>query len=254
MIYTNFCKLNNRFLRQIIHLIVLYVLIGCNKPKTQVNNEQLDGFGYHADSMIVPKVFVYETNDSLQRLTFTLRQVKQVNNQKICISVSINCNNQHSSRDSVVSYYKGNSPILKEIFELAWDSVSKTERIFKTKILEDTLIDNKQILKTEYPSIYDPLIVNTCLDIDTVIDKKTLKVFDKDVECYILASLSEQFTGHKLSTLFGRKFKRSKKYIVAKGIGTVYIETINHTFNTIRVTRLKEIIDYDTYLKKYCKN
>lgn len=240
-------------MRQIIYLIVLFVLIGCSKPKTQVNNEQLDGFGYPADSMIEPKVFVYETNDSLQKLTFTFRQVKQVNNQKICISVSINCNNKHSDRDSVVSYYKGNRSILKEIFELAWDSVSKTERIFKTKILEDTLIDNKQILKTEYPSIHNPLIVNTCLDIDTVIDKKTLKVFDKDVECYILASVSEQFTSHKLSTLFGRKFIKSKKTIVAKGIGTVYIETTSHTFKTIRVRKLKEIIDYETYLKKYCE-
>lgn len=239
-------------MRHIIYLIVLFVLIGCSKPKMQVNNEQLDGFGYPADSMIEPKVFVYETNDSLQRLTFTFRQVKLKDNEKIYISVGLNYGYLYPARDSVVSYYKGDKLILKEIFELAWDSVSKTERIFKTKILEDTLIDNKLILKTEYPSIYDPLIVNTCLDIDTVIDKKTLKVFDKDVECYILASVSEQFTGHKMSTLFGRKFIKSKKSIVAKGIGTVYIETTSHTFNTIRIRRLIEIIDYDTYLKKYC--
>lgn len=244
----------NKAMRQIIYLIVLFVLIGCSKPKTQINNEFLDGFGYPADSMIVPKVFVYETNDSLQKHIFTFKQVKQVNNQKVCIGVSINCNNQNQVRDSVVSYYRGKRSILKEIYELAWDSASKTERIFKTKILEDTLIDNKKIFRSEFPSVYNPLIVSTCLDIDTIIDKKSIKVFDKDVECYILVSVSEQFTGHKLSTLFGRKFKRTKKYIVAKGIGTVYIETINHTFNTKRVTWLKEIIDYDTYLKKYCKN
>jgi len=232
--------------------MVLYALIGCNKPKNQANNELMEGFGYPADSMIVPKVFVYETNDSLNRLIFTLKQVKLVNNKKICISVSLNYNGIYPVRDSVVSYYEGNRSILKEIYEIAWDSVTKSDRVFKTKIIEDTIINNKQIFRTEYPSVFNPLIVNTNIDIDTVIDKKTIKVFDKDVECYFLSSISEQFTGHKLSTLFGRKFIKSKKSIVARGIGTIYSETTNHTFKTIRVRKLKEIIDYDTYLKKYC--
>jgi hypothetical protein len=110
------------------------------------------------------------------------------------------------------------------------------------------------VLRTEYLGVYNQLIITTKLDIDSIIDKATLKVFNKDVECIVVASESMQYTRPRLLIFFGKTFKKSTKLLFAKGIGIVYSETINHSFNTIRVRKLKEIIDYDTYLKKYCKN
>ncbi len=54
--------------------------------------------------MIVPKVFVYETNDSLQRLTFTFRQVKLKDNEKIYISVGLNYGNLYPARDILLIF------------------------------------------------------------------------------------------------------------------------------------------------------
>ena len=239
-------------MRQLIYLIVLFVLLGCNKPKIQVNNEHLDNYRYPADSMIVPKVFVYETNDSLQKLTFTLKQIKNENHKKMLISVGLNNKNCCPIRDSIVSCYKDKNLIIEKIFELVRDSVTKSDKVLKTNIIDYIETGYKRFLRTEYPSVNNQSIITTKVDVDSIIDKVTLKVFNKDVECIVVASESMQYTRYKLLFFFGKTFKKSTKLLFAKGIGIVYSETINHSFNTIRVRRLKEIIDYDTYLKKYC--
>lgn len=241
-------------MRQLIYLILLIVFVACNKPKIQVNNEHMEDYRYPADSLIKPKVFVYETNDSLQELTFTLKQVKMENNNKIYINVRLNNDNCCPIRDSTVFYYKGRNLIIKEIFEIVRDSVTKSEKVHKTKILDYIESSNKRILKTEYRGVYNQSIITTKLDVDSIIDKKTLEVFNKDVECIVVASESVQFTRHKLLISSGKTFNKSTKLLFAKGIGIIYSETINHSFNTIQIRFLKEIIDYDTYLKKYCKN
>ena len=241
-------------MRQLIYLIMLIVFVACNKPKIQVNNEHMEGFRYPADSLIEPKVFVYETNDSLQKLTFTLKQIKNENHKKKHISVGLNNNNCCPIRDSIVSCYKDKNLVVEEIFELVRDSVTKSDKVLKTNIFDYIETSHKRVLRTEYLGVYNQLIITTKLDIDSIIDKATLKVFNKDVECIVVASESMQYTRPRLLIFFGKTFKKSTKLLFAKGIGIVYSETINHSFNTIRVRKLKEIIDYDTYLKKYCKN
>lgn len=240
-------------MRLLTYLIVIIVLTSCNNPKIQVNNEHMESFRYPEDSLIDPKVFVYETNDSTQRFTFTLKQIKNTNNNKILISVGLNNNGCCPIRDSTVSYYKDRSLIIKDIFDLVRDSVENTDKVLKTKIIDYIESSKKRILRTKYLGAYDQSIKTTKLTVDTIIGKTTLKVFDKDVECIIVASESTQFTRHKLFIFNGKTFKKSTKILFAKGIGIIYFETINHSFNTIQIKRLKEIIDYDTYLEKYCE-
>ena len=238
-------------MKNLAYLIIVATLLSCNKQKIQVNNEHMEGFRYPADSLIEPKVFVYETNDSLQKLTFTLKQIKNENHKKKLISVGLNNNNCCPIRDSMVSCYKDKNLVVEEIFELVRDSVTKSDKVLKTNIIDYIETPYKRFLRTEYPSVYNQSIITTKVDVDSIIDKVTLKVFNKDVECIVVASESMQYTRPRLLIFFGKTFKKSTKLLFAKGIGIVYSETINHSFNTIRVRRLKEIIDYDTYIKKY---
>lgn len=241
-------------MKQLFYLLLVVSLFSCKKTVFNVDNEALFEYRYPADSLIEPKVFVYETNDSLSKLAFFVRRVEFEEDKKIYINVRLNHHNDVSERDSTVFYYRNKNLIIKNIYTLVWDWETNSEKVLEIQILDYFESPNKRVLKTNETSPVNEAIISTIVSIDTVVNKSTINILNHEVECMTVLSKTQQHTRYKLFPSKGRVFEKSGEKIYAKGIGLVYSSVTNHTFNTTYTTKLIEIVDYQTYLKKYAKN
>ena len=66
----------------------------------------MDEYRYPMDSLINPKIFVFQRTDSLEKLTFYYEQMKIVGNNRIFIYTRLNHDNNSQYRDSIVYYYQ----------------------------------------------------------------------------------------------------------------------------------------------------
>jgi hypothetical protein len=240
-------------MRKLYYLFFILTVISCSKTHKPINNEYLDEYRYSADSLINPKVFVYESNDRLDKLSFFLRQVKIENSTKICIHVELNKDNNTPRRDSTVFYYRGKNLILRDEYTLFKDSKTNKDKVIKTEILDYFESPQKRVIKTRYPSPLNESIVCTNTDINFFAKKTTLKIYNKDVKCVIMTNDIFVKIRHKYIPFIGKDVEKTGITIYAKGMGMVYKRTYNKTYNVDYSLKLKEIIDYQTYLKKYCK-
>ncbi len=241
-------------MRNLIYIFILIVIYSCSKSTQQVNYDFISEYRYPVDSLINPKVFVFQTSDSTNKLAFFLNEVKIEGNNKIDIYARLNNNNTSPIRDSFVSYYQDKSLILKDDYTLVRDADTNLDRVIKNKIIRFIMHSNKRIIKTEYESPYNESIISRSTKIDTIVKNDTVNIFNKVIPCVIVAFKIHQFTKIKYVPFSGKNFEKSGEAIYAKGIGLVSYYIENHSFNTIYFTRLKEIIDYKTYKERYCEN
>ena len=240
-------------MRKLFYLFFILTVISCNKTHKPINNEYLDEYSYPADSLINPKVFVYESNDRLAKLSFFLRLVKIENSSKICIHVELNKDNNTPIRDSTIYYYQGKNLILRDEYTLFKDSKTNKDRVIKTEILDYFESFQKRVIKTKYPSPFNESLVDTYTEVRFLAKKTTFKIFNKDVKCVIMTNDIFVKIRHKYIPFIGKDVEKTGIAIYAKGMGMVYKRTYNKTSNVNYSLRLKEIIDYQTYIKKYCK-
>ena len=240
-------------MRKLFYLFFILTVISCNKTQKPINNEYLDEYRYPADSLINPKVFVYESNDHLDKLSFFLRLVKIENGSKICIHVELNKDNNTPRRDSTVFYYRGKNLFLRDEYTLFKDSTTNKDKVIKTEIIDYFESPQKRVIKKKYPSPLNESIVCTSNEISSFAKKTTFKIFNKDVKCVIMTNDIFIKIRHKYIPFIGKNVEKTGITIYAKGMGMVYKRTYNKTYKVDYSLKLKEIIDYQTYLKKYCK-
>lgn len=241
-------------MRNFIYFFILIVIYSCSESNHRVNYDFISEYRYPVDSLINPKVFVFQTSDSSNKLAFFLNEVMIEGNKKIVTYARLNNNNTSPIRDSFVYYYQDKSLILKDDYTLVRDTNTNLDRVIKNKIIRVIMHSNKRILKTEYESPYNESIISTSTEIETIVKNDTVNIFNKAIPCVIVAFKNHQFTRVKYVPFSGKKFVKSGEAIYAKGIGLVSYYIENHSFNTIYFTRLKEIIDYKTYKERYCEN
>ena len=175
-------------MRNLFYLLFILVLTSCNKTNKPIDNQFMDEYRYPADSLIDPKVFVYENNDSLDKLSFYLRQVKVENGNKICIYVELDNDNSTPRRDSTVYYYQGKNLILRDEYTLFKNSTTNKDRVFKSEILDYSDYSQKKVIKTKYRSPLNESLICTNTDVSFFAKKTTFKIYDKDVKCIIMAN------------------------------------------------------------------
>jgi len=240
-------------MRELFYLLFILTITSCNKTNNPIDNEYLDEYRYPADSLINPKVFVYESNDSLDKLSFFLRQVKVENGNKICIYVELDNDNNTPRRDSTIYYYQGKSLIIRDEYTLFKDPTTNKNKVLKSKILDYFDYSQKRVIKTKYRSPMNESLICTNTDVSFFAKKTTFKIYDKDVKCIIMANNIYLKIRHKYIPFVGKDVEKTGITIYAKGMGMVYKRIYNKTYNVDHLVRLKEIIDYQTYLKKYGK-
>lgn len=238
-------------MRNLFYLLFILVLTSCNKTNKPIDNQFMDEYRYPADSLIDPKVFVYENNDSLDKLSFYLRQVKVENGNKICIYVELDNDNSTPRRDSTVYYYQGKNLILRDEYTLFKNSTTNKDRVFKSEILDYSDYSQKKVIKTKYRSPLNESLICTNTDVSFFAKKTTFKIYDKDVKCIIMANNIYLKIRHKYIPFVGKDVEKTGITIYAKGMGMVYKRTYNKTYKVDYSLKLKEIIDYQTYLKHY---
>jgi len=239
-------------MRKLLYLLFIFTTLSCNKTNKPIDNAYLDEYRCPADSLINPKVFVYEKNDSIDNLRFFLRQVKMENGDKICIYVRLDSENRDSIRDSTVSYYRDKNLIVRDEYTLVKNNKTNKDRVIKSKILDYFDSPKERVIETKYTSPFNESLVCTNTEVSFLAKKTKFKIYNKDVECVIMAKDIFKKIRHKYIPFMGKDVEMTGITIYAKGMGMVYTRIYNKTYNSDNSIRLKEIIDYPTYLKKYC--
>lgn len=241
-------------MKKLIYFLIIPILISCNKTNIQVNNEYLDEYRYPIDSLKNPKVFVYQRTDSLDIFSFFLGQLKIENGNKIYIYVRLNNDNNYQFRDSIVYYYRNKSLILKDRYTIRKDPNTNIDKVVKNQILQYSDFSKKRIIKSKCPDPLNESIISIATA-NSIFEKKTIyKIFDRDVESLKMSEQIQFEVKHKYIPFLGKKAEMNSETVLAKSIGMVYYSANNTTTNQRNTIKLKEIIDYQTYLNTYLRN
>lgn len=241
-------------MKKLIYFLFLLILISCSKTNIQVNNEFMDEYRYPVDSLKNPKVFVYQQTDSLDKLSFFLGQMKVENGNKIYIYVKLNNDNSSKFRDSIVYYYRDKNLILKDRYTITKDPKTNIDKLVKYQILQYSDFSKKRVVKTENINPLNDSIININTATSTFEKKTTYKVFERNFECLKMNDHIQFEVKHKHIPFIGKRVEMNSESILAKGIGMVYYSINNTSLNQKYTYKLKEIIEYKTYLAKYIKD
>ena len=83
-------------MRNLIYLLILF-MIGCKS--NQITENKLADYQFPLDSLISPKVFIFQRTDSLDKLSYHYQQLIKKDNQMILIRSSLGVSEM---RDSAV--------------------------------------------------------------------------------------------------------------------------------------------------------
>jgi hypothetical protein len=227
-------------MRRLIYFSIL-LLISCNNKN--VGSYLLADYQYPLDSLIVPKVFVYQRNDSVDKFSFRYQQLIIKNKQKILICVLLG---DEDLRDSSVYYVINNKPILNESYYIMKDFKTNIIKSTKGQIIEN--IDNGLIIKSKI-KYTDPIYESLTITFNTISKYDTIafyKFFDKELKCIKYKSDITISSNPIIDTTI----EKSGVTIFAKGLGVVYHSVTNKKTKVTNSWKLKEIIDYKKYKKK----
>ncbi len=241
---------NMKYMRKLFYLFLIPVLFSCNNSN-RIDNTYMDEYRYPMDSLINPKVFVFQRTDSIEKLTFYYEQMKVVGNNRIFIYTRLNHDNNSQYRDSIVYYYQQKNLIIKDKYILVRDFKTNSDKLSKCEILEYTDHLNKRVIKSKCSFPLNESINSTFYNVSTFDKKITFKLFNRDVECLKMNDLVQVRGYHKYIPFVGKKIEMTGYTILAKGIGMVYASITDKESKKNYTYQLKEIIDYSTYHIKY---
>jgi len=235
-------------MKKIIYLQLVLILVSCSHTDKKIDNSIFSDYRYPLDSLVQPKVFVYQSLDSLNKLKFNFKQKIVEDTNTIYITAAINTSSPF--RDSTTTYCRGKNYILKDSYSIEKDTKTNLEEAIKGEILDysDSGLKREKKIKFSYPS---PSIITT-IKTNSIIDKKIkFKLGSKILDCLLVKEYMSFNGRHKYIPFLGKKVELTGISVVAKGIGLVYYSTDNKLDKTRQAWQLKEIIDYQTYLKHY---
>ena len=143
-----------------------------------------------------------------------------------------------------------NHVVLKESYMIIQDKKTTQIKASKgdIKVNEDNGLNIETKIKYVNP-FYESMnsTVDFKLDNDTLI---TYRLFDKDLTCIKYKANMDVSIKHKFIPLIGKEIKKHGEYIYAKNIGLIYYSFFDDKDNSGFSWRLKEIIDYNDFIKK----
>ena len=220
-------------------------MLSCNSNKSlDIDNNLLTEYYYPFDSLINPKVFIYQRTDSADKLTYHYQQLIIKNKQKILIRASFG---DDGMLDSSIYSIINNTPVLLETYTTVKDPKTNEIRPSKGKILK--YVDYGVYREMEF-KFTDPFmsslisIFNQESTFDTII---VYKLFDRDMDCIRYKYNMKRSVKYKYIPFFGKSYERAGKVILAKGLGTVYYSITNLKNKSTISWKLKEIIDYKKF-------
>jgi len=235
-------------MKKIIYLLLFIIPVGCSHTVNKIDNEIFSDYRYPLDSLVQPKVFVYQNLDGLNELSFAFKQKIVEDTNTIYITASINTSSPF--RDSTTNYCRGKDLILKDKYSIVKNTKTNLEEAVKGKLLDysDSGFKREIRIKFTYPS---PSIITT-IKSNSILDKKIkFKLGTKILDCLLMKEYMSIDGRPKYIPFLGKKIKMTGISIIAKGIGLVYYSMENKPDKTKQAWQLKEIIDYQTYLKHY---
>jgi hypothetical protein len=237
-------QFKKRNMRNLNYLLIL-LLIGC-KSNRVIENKLAD-YQYPLDSLISPKVFIFQRTDSLDKLSYHYQQLIKKDNQKILIRSSLGVGDM---RDSSVYFVIDKHVVLKESYMIIQDK--KTNQIKASKGDIKNNEDNGLNIETKIKYV-NPFYESMISTVDFKLRYDTLfsyRLFDKDLPCIRYKANLEVSIKHKYIPLIGKDINKHGEYIYAKNVGLIYYSFTDDKDKSGFSWRLKEIIDYNDFLKK----
>jgi len=220
-------------------------MIGCKS--NQITENKLADYQFPLDSLISPKVFIFQRTDSLDKLSYHYQQLIKKDNQMILIRSSLGVGDM---RDSSVYSVIDNHVVLKESYMIIQDK--KTTQIKASKGDIKVNEDNGLNIETKIKYV-NPFHESMNSTVDFKLDNDTLikyRLFDEDLTCIKYKANMDVYIKHKYIPLIGKEIKKHGEYIYAKNIGLIYYSFFDDKDNSGFSWRLKEIIDYNDFIKK----
>jgi hypothetical protein len=226
-------------MRPLIFLLIP-LMFSCKSNKL-IDNKSLTDYQYPLDSLITPKVFIYQRADSAEKLSYHYQQLIVKNNQKILIRSTLGDGNM---RDSSVYDLINNKLVLQETYMIMKDRKTNKIKPSKGEVLED--IDNgvNNESKFKFTNPFAETIISTVKlksTYDTII---VYRLFGKDLDCIRYKNNMTVSIKHKYIPFIGKSLEKIGESIFAKGLGLVYYSMTDVKDKSTFSWKLKEIIDY----------
>lgn len=215
-------------------------MFSCKNNKI-IDNKSLTDYQYPLDSLITPKVFIYQRTDSAEKLSYHYQQLIVKNNQKILIRSLLGDVNM---RDSSVYNLINNRLVLQETYMIMKDRKTSKIKPSKGEILKD--IDNgvNNESKFKFTNPFAESMIST-LNLKSTYDTTIVyRLFDKDLNCIRYKDNMTVFIKHKYIPFIGKSLEKVGESIYAKGLGLVYYSKTDVKDKSTFSWKLKEIIDY----------
>jgi hypothetical protein len=229
-------------MKKLIYLLIP-LLISC-KSNTSLDQKSLKDYQYPLDSLVIPKVFIYQRTDSLNIESYHYQQLINKNNQKLLIQCSLG---NGDMRDSSVYLVNGNRRILQEDFLIVKDKKSNLFKVTKGEIIinKNNGINYESRIKFNNP--FDESLISIIdfnLNYDTILN---YQLFNKNLSCIRLKNELKVSVKNKFVPLIGNDFEKYGEHIYAKNLGLIFYSFIDKKDKSGFSWKLKEIINYKDF-------
>jgi len=231
-------------MRLISSFLIVILLVGCNtKPE---ENNFLMKYQYPFSALKTPKVFVYQSLDSINHKAYVCQHYFNKNGTNYFLKYTLGQNGRDSSIFEVVD---GN-PILSECYKIIPDRETKIEKINQGKIEEWLNTDYKHKSKIQYSDVFGKDIITELVN-TSIYD--TTVVFDlngENINCIRYKDNVEFTTKHKYFSNINRSFEIVGESLYGSNLGIIFYSTKNKRNGETSQWRLERIIDFQDYKKE----
>jgi hypothetical protein len=220
--------------------LFISLIIGCNSYRL-VEKRTIYDYQYPFDSLINPKVFIYQFTDSASTLSFHFQQILKKNNQRILVDVTIGNDNRS---DSSIFVLINNKLVLKETYIILKEKSTNNIKLSKGEILK--WIDNDENRESIIKFTDEPF--TTILTSKSTVDSTMVyRLFGKDLECLrVKGKVTISIRNNSNQTLI-KEINKTIELIYAKGFGLINLSMTDDANKSNLTSKLKEIIDFKDY-------
>ena len=179
--------------------ILISLMIGCSTK--HVSNYKMDEYQYPIDSLVSPKVFVYQRTDSAEKLTCMYQRLIQKDSQTLLITTQLGTS---MIRDSTVYLVEKNHVSFLENYMIMQNTKTQEVRASKGEIIEneDDGVTIERKIRYENPFVKN--MMNT-IEVKFRYDTITVcKVFNQDMPCIKFTTVMNFAFRYKYIPLLGK--------------------------------------------------
>lgn len=231
-------------MRLINSFLIVILLVACN-IKAEENNFLMK-YQYPFSALKTPKVFVYQSVDSINLKAYICQHYFNKNGTNFFLKYTLD----QSRRDSSIFELVDGYPILRECYKIMPDRENKIEKIYQGKIEDWLNTDYKHKSKIQYSDAFGKDIVTEIVN-TSIYD--TTVVFDlngENIDCIRYKDNFEFRTKHKHFSNINRSFEIEGESLYGSNLGIIYYSTKNKRSGKTSAWRLERIIDLQDYKKE----